>query len=236
MNWTVDEAKKALSKYEFIVVTPISMISDLWNNRITIKDALRIWTMEPTVGFHVGLRIVGTPEDIERSLKENEIKEETIKEVLKTLITVNNFQTDMKSLYEEEINNFNSKRQSNLILSLNNSGSKLYDIITKNPKHIEKYESIRDKDILKKLGKSKRKTKTLYERVKELADDEYLDVSNLKEDGTGAKKIKFKGIGKTKKIVNNELRIVSKDTEHYLLALKNLPGGERYIGKNINYE
>lgn len=226
--WTLDEAKKAQKNYQFIMVTNIG------TPLVQVKDFMTVWSLEPLIAFHTGYRIGGKREDIQQQL-ESSVDKNLMDEILSTLITKDNYNKELRLVFKQELDEYNSWRFSVLKSNIEKDGMKLADIIQENPLYMEKFLNITEKGrtISKPVKKGKALKKTLIEKINNLPSDRVLDVSELKEDGSGVRMVKRPT--RTRKITSPNLPLISKDKEHYLLAIDMLPGGrDKYI-EDVKY-
>lgn len=136
--------------------------------------------------------------------------------------TYETYATDEK--FADEIKYYNAHIIGATKHSILDSGSKMSDIIRiEDPTYTEM--TFNDQIAKKRRGVSKRvrgkkATNDLESRLLKLEEGKELDVSKLKEDGTGAKAIKI--APNTKKFYSPRLAIVSDDIDNYKLAISML--------------
>jgi hypothetical protein len=188
----VDELTNKLS---FILTTKHD------NVEVNISDAVKLWTVEPSILFQTGYRIAGTPEDIEALLSTVETPE-TIQEVIETSITSENYTKEFSSYYQEELEAY----------------EELYALTCKSKK--SKPASVTP---VRSRGRT---IEPLDKKLEKLPADKVLDVSNLKENGSGTGAISL-GV-RSKKYGTSNLRMVSNNLDSYLLAIEMLGGEETY--------
>jgi len=79
-----------------------------------IGSERRRWYFQPTMLYHTGYRIVGTPEEITQALRLAKIDDNTINNVLATTISgQNNEQEPYATLYKEEGEKFDEYMETN---------------------------------------------------------------------------------------------------------------------------
>lgn len=81
---------------------------------------------------------------------------------------------------------------------------------------------------------TRNRIKSLSGKIAALPPEKVLDVSNLKENGTGIV-TRDKPTYRSKKFGFPGLPIVSSDLDHYILAIEMLPGGKEKYSEEIGY-
>jgi len=217
IQWSMNVSDLAKTTYSFISVSPLDF------DPVNISNALKIWSIYPDILFHTGYRIVGSPDDISVALSNSNISPLDIQEVLLTSISFSNYNTDMSSVYHDELHSYLSRSRSIIYSNINSPGAKLYDVMSAiNP----------DLTLSSKSSRvSKRKTKSLYDRLISLPPGKVLDVSSLTLDGFGTKAINPPL--RAKKYGTSDLPIVSSDFSHYIMAINMLPGGLSHYASQV---
>lgn len=218
-SWNYDIMEEIQDKYLFVY------IGNGYSLIISILDANKYWTKDRNILFHTGYRIAGTQEDIEPVLMQNDINEKEITKILDTAVTYNNYTDEYKEVYDDEVVNYLLWKRGSIKANSNVDGSKLIDII----KALNPLAHLRED-----VKKSARYIASLQSKLDKLPQDKFLDVSKLKEDGTG---VTISGIPteRSKMVWAPTLAIKSSDLDHYLMAIRRLDGGEEKYINEINY-
>jgi len=222
-QWSIELLQDAAAKHEFILVTPTS------SSRVPIIDAQRLWMINPRIIFQTGYRIAGTPEDI-TSVLISQYSQDEVAELVETAITHDNYHSTMKPIYNDEVVAYNTWKRSAVKVNDSAPGVKLFDIMAAvNPVLLNQVKSTKQAKALgvTVAGKTvSRAAKPLAAKLAALPFGKVLDVSKLKDNGSGATTSDppLPG-GRSKKYGSPTLPIISSDLDHYLLALSMLPGG-----------
>lgn len=230
-QWSTNSFQDAESKLEFIMVT------DVGRSRVSITDAYTLWQINPNIIFQTGYRIAGTPEDIETSLLPLGISTNEIDNLINTSINSDNYNTEMASVYNDEIKLRDLIRRSEIKANNESPGFKLSELILAiNPAAAEKVAN--ETPVVKGQGrkaitKTKARTTSLMERLINIPEGQVLDVSALTVNGTGTKYIPPPQ--RAKKYGSPNLPMVSADLEHYVRAIDMLPGGRERYADDITY-
>ena len=220
--WTYDGMQHVATKHKFIYVR-----ANL-SSYVSLEDASRLWLLQPQVLFHPKFRIAGTPDDVRASLTAAGYDEVTVDSVINGGITGNNYQTDMREAYINELTSYRSWYRSALHTQMNIVGARLFDVILAvNP---EAAKRVRTKEQARAMGVAQaitsKRTVSLQTRIDNLQPGKVLDVSKLQPNGTGARSV---NAGIARRYGSPLLPIVSADLDHYIMAVNMLPGGaQRY--------
>lgn len=95
LKWTLEKANTAYDKLYFISVPR--------GTTLKLGGATRMWQTNPGIVYAIGYRIAGTPLAIREALQLGGVDTQTINEILATAISVNNYQGEMKQLYDQEL-------------------------------------------------------------------------------------------------------------------------------------
>lgn len=233
-QWTLETLQDAKAKHQFILVTPTGHF------RVYIIDAHNLWTTNPNIFFQTGYRIAGTQEDITNALLNQGIDADTIRYILDTSITSLNYNGEFAPIYNEELADYNTWRRGVVKSNQDEPGVKLFDIIAAvNPGILEQIKTVKQ---AKAIGLTTglpvktrgRGIKSLYDKIQALAPGKVLDVSRLDATGAGAR-ASDPPTQRSKKYGSPNLPIVSFDLDHYLLAIRMLPGGEQQYAADVQY-
>jgi hypothetical protein len=217
----VQTLKDAEAKRQFLLV-------DTTNSLITILDAPKIWLTQPEILFHTGYRIAGTPSNIIAALNSLNLPSDVIDQIIHTAISSSNYQTN--PFYQTEVQNYRLWKRSAVKANIMAPGASLFDLMLALDPNLQKtrpnkYDQRSQIKPTTGVKSSTRRT-SIYDKILSLEPGKILDVSGLKENGTGARVDKAPGARSKKQGVPG-LPIVSADFDHYLLAVRMIPDGEQ---------
>lgn len=183
------------------------------------------------------LRIAGNPEDLKSLLQSNAVSEKEIKEYLVNAYNSQNVNVSVKNggmfeKYDAELNEYAKFRESQTDVKETNAGpsvtlgmlSTLLDSI----QQAEPIRTVRTTKTASTAGTATSGAKRpgrrvpFSQRISNLRTGQVLDVSNMREDGTGAKIIAQPGNGSGKMGCTLVAGIVSSNLETFRLALQQL--------------
>jgi len=215
-----DDIDAAVINKNFILLTQLPE----YESHVTISDAQNIWMTEPDIVFQAYYRLAGTEPDLSATLYDLGFEEDAIPDIMKDIITHKNYSENKN--YSEEMTSYNEFRRSVVSSNLNVPERKLSTLISE--LHPESGQAT-------KIGTKNRGTVSLFERVLNVPEGKVLDVSALTMMGTGARVIFRPDPKRGKKQGSPNFPIVSSDIEHYIMAMKMLPGGPTRYEEDIQY-
>ena len=246
-TWSFENMHDADTHNQFIYVSPNA------SYRVYIIDAEEMWMVNPEIIFQSNYRIAGTPNDVFEVLLSNDVSEEDADDVINNSLTYNNYNNQLKHIYQEEFKLYNEWKRNVIASNEQTASVKLYDMVVNvNPDFI--LETKNEQDLLamgiitsqKGIGKSIKSTRStrssrssvnftenFRNKITNLKPGYVLDVSDLKTNGTGAKTIKIPQ--KTGKFGYPGLNIVSNNITTYKLAMSMLQGGTQAHQNQISY-
>lgn len=89
------------------------------NQLFRIPDIIQLWTIDNTLLFHTGYRLIGTVDKITRCLEELDIGPDRIKDIINTCVTYINYQGVFSGVYNDEIISYQSKLKEAIQNSIN---------------------------------------------------------------------------------------------------------------------
>lgn len=185
------------------------LITQYGEIEVDIRDAEKLWIVDPSIVFQTEFRIAGSASRIEDYLFKIGTEKDVIKSCKRDVITFESYKSDgrISDLFNLELSKFS--------ISDKLSNSK------------ETKEKACDEEQAVSKGKTRgRKLIPLDKRIKQLPIGKHLDVSALQESGSGAIVIKLGP--RVKKYGHPNLPLVSNNLETYLLAIDMLGGEEEY--------
>jgi hypothetical protein len=210
--WSIAAAQDATYRHEFIYLH-----REGYATRITIQDAMNLWGVDPSIGFHTGYRISGPPDLVISNLT-IQLPPGEIAPILATMVTLNNYATEMIEVYQEEQNAYTTWSR-NIILSQKGIPARLtlFNLAQQyNP-------AIGINAVTNPPAKRGGKIKDLAEAVRHVLPGKVIDVTKF-HAGTGYRTVKFpKNMGKY--YYATTLPIMSENLTSYLAAISALPGG-----------
>lgn len=217
-QWSMSEMDAAKRSYEFIFV------SKEGNSRTNMTEATKKWTADPSIVYQTGYRIAGTPTDIHNELIELGVTQKDIDDLFASSIKFDNYQTTMNTLYQQELIGYKNFRRAVWQSALEAPGTSLKTLV----------QNYNPGLFTEKKGKGRAKAHTdLAERIADLKPGKVLDVTELQPNGVGARAINPPTV-RSKKFGSPNLPIVSSNFEHYVMAIRMLPGGEDQYYNDIN--
>jgi hypothetical protein len=222
LRWSLKLSDAATAKHYFIRVGGksvtkryISGAARLWNKVNAPEESRSIYSVET--------RLTGTPENVAQALRFADISEENINLYLASAISKQNHTTGIQAdYYAKELADHEQCKKSTKGTC---SGSPLeLDALAYLVKHLQEARCVTKSGnkTCPPLKKGKTgPTKTLKQRVADLAPDAALDVSNMDSfTGKGVAKTKKRDQPKSGKFLAGELPIISNNAEKYVEALK----------------
>ena len=217
--WSKEDAEKAAHKHAFVRVSD----SDKRSYR-HISGAERMWTQPESEDeiYLLNFRISGKPKDIEIALLNAGYSPEQLDGALEKAVTSKNYKSEMKKFYQTELEGlreYKNEEKERKSRSTSIGWDTLLQIASNtNLAHI----------IMKEKGQSPKRTtgrgKTLIERFDEIEGQEgkMVDVSDMREDGTGVKIQSRPTTERGQKIFLPTIPILSKTQDKYMRALEML--------------
>ena len=217
--WSKEDAEKAAHKHAFIRVSD----SDKRSYR-HISGAERMWSQpeSETEIYLLNFRLSGKPQDIKHALLNVGYSPEQVDNILENAVTSANFNSAMKELYEKELTGLR-KYKSEEKERKSRSTAIGWDTLLKIASNTESAHIV-----MKEKGHSPRRTtgrgKTLMDRFEEIQDQEgkMIDVSDMRENGTGVKIQSRPSTERGQKIFLSSIPILSKTQDQYMRALEML--------------
>lgn len=234
-TWTIENVQTLQDQRNLVLVSTFEPESSAV---VSIDDAHKLWMVNPSVVFQTGYRIAGTPEAITYALTAAGIAADQIEACLASSLSKDNYRGDMAPTYDEEVAAFEARRRAVVAAAQATPGARMFDVMAAvNPTvaaGVTKAQARTLGLVAPAKGKGRGAGKTLADKINELGAGKILDVSSMKPDGTGAHAVNAP-TGKTKKLVSQQLPLMSADLEHYLMAINMLPGGEAAYADDIAY-
>ena len=220
-KWTVDTPQKAADRHKYVKAEG--------GGELLLSGAQKRWADPQHAGdvYVPKLRLVGTPAQVITLLRGYGIQDAQIQGWIDEAYTAQNYQTVFRDRFLQEIAVYEQYKKAK---ELTKKGPvvTLADVTTI-------FEAIKGGVTIGKPTTVKTPTgrggrsETLLQRLTKLEAGKVIDVSNMKDNGTGAKTIKKPG-GASKKRGVEGLNIVSSDFNNYKRAVEMLGAGyERYI-------
>ena len=233
-QWTLQAMQDAEATRQFILVTPAG------SSRVNITDARTLWAVDPTILFQTGYRIAGTPANITAVLLPLGITQEDIGQLINTAIASDNYSGQLAPIYNEELSNYNAWNRSVIKANMDSLGAKLFDVmVAVNPEVAIKVKTAKQAKTIGLTGVTKAKpriktTKSLFDVISQLPPEKVLDVSGIDANGVGYRKVN-PPTQRSRKYGSPNLPVISSDLEHYLMAIRLLPGGEQQYAADVAY-
>lgn len=219
MTTFVTVFNEARNKFQFIPVS--SSVIDM----VDIVDAQNLWIKYPLLSFNIYYRIFGFEQDMNNFLISLGISNDEIQKVLNTSFNFNNYNSTHSYFFKQELEQYRNYRRNTLFSNINEYGTKLHDLTV-----LVKSGNFRGKGVSNYNPPSPQINNKLTEKMKTLASDKVIDVSNIKQDGSGSRIVNIS----SKKMRTANLPFVSDNIEHYVIAINLLPGGQEKYINDIN--
>jgi hypothetical protein len=180
--WSIDDAEKAAHKHSFIRVND----SDRRSYR-KLSGAEQFWSNPETEDeiYLIRYRICGKPDHVKKALANAGYNDKQILDAMKDAVTSKNYKKSKKKVYDEEIKRYKKfKEEEDARIESNKVSWETLLYIAAHAKEAHIVE--------KEKGTSPKrstKAKTIIDLYKEIKDKEgkIIDVTNIREDGTGVK-------------------------------------------------
>jgi hypothetical protein len=223
LYWSKVDAVKAAQKHTFIRVNKSNSRSSR-----QINGAERVWNRPETQDevYLPTYRITGNPQNIAIALNRAGYTEEQVLEALEDAISRNNYKSDKAELYQEEMFCLRAfkKEQKKLKEQEKISWDSLL-VIASNAK--KSHVVLQDKGDSQR-GASKRKTfLQQYKRIQG-QEDKVVDVSNMRDDGTGILVKNKPTSSRSRYVVIDAVPVVSNNEERFLRALEFLFNTDKF--------
>jgi hypothetical protein len=194
-------------------------------SRVNVRDSHNIWNKKNKYIFNVKYRVVGSKKDLMQQLNEIYETDDANYFVTKYIFTSKDYSTN--PLYKKEMEEFLERRRFVINVNASENGVKISDITDK---IVSSISDIQPKRILSQSLRSARHV-SLNARLDDATrEGKFLDVTNIKDNGTGSS---ITNVKTTRKYKSEILNIISGKIEPLIKALNMLNVQEDILKKEI---
>jgi len=213
---SLDMIKDAKKRQQFILL-------DETLSRINVRDSQNIWIKKPEIVFNVNYRVAGLKDDFMKYLKKIFNSKDITNSLKNDIFNLKNY--SKSNIFKKEMEDFLERRRGVININSEYDGIKISEIVVSSVPEIQPIRSFFPK------GRSKKTTVSLKSRLADAKKQgKFLDVTNLKDNGTGSGIIQVKT---TRKYKSETLSIISGNFENFEKALKMLDLSEDIYQEEI---
>jgi hypothetical protein len=231
-EWTPEKARKADEKAAFIFVGGKNKKQSMRVFSGTYKNWKKNPPRDTDLMFLFTERIMGTRNDLHRTLSGLGKTQSEVESILKNAVTFNNFETTKKSEVLRELERIKKIKTARTQSSIPLADEKIKELSKMKSSELSLVPVERTS---KRSGGTTRRKQSLKEKYDALTNDEVLDVSNMDpETGAGVRKKKWpsKVRGKVHD-TRKKLRLITNDADKYARAIEAIFGNTDKYSREI---